>query len=255
VVKIAANERDALAPLFRENRYDTVLMNSVLEGCFGVSYADSRATPSTARLDSGAFTILGGNPKANAVTALLRHVPISYVTPQNSEWRQVLEVEFGNRLSPLRFTEFSSESLNVNHLIKLARELPDDLELRNIDKPLAERLVSDLNNEYFFENFESIEDFLKRGMGYCILHKKVIVSAATSMARCNKAVDIEIETKSEYRKRGLGTIVGAKLALDCLENGINPKWLAANVDSEKLAQKLGYVKVNTYETFEIGHKT
>jgi hypothetical protein len=166
-----------------------------------------------------------------------------------------LEAEFGNRLSPLPFTEFSSQSLDVNHLEKLARELPDDLELRTTDKSLAERLASDLNNEYFFENFESIEDFLKRGMGYCILHKKVIVSAATSMAMCNEAIDIEIETRSEFRRRGLGTIVGAKLVLDCLENGIEPKWLAANVESEKLAKKLGYVEVNTYETFEIGHET
>jgi hypothetical protein len=75
VVEIAADERDTLAPLFRENRYDTVVMNSVLEGYFGVAYSDSRDAPSVARLDSGAFTILGGNPKADAVTALIRHAP------------------------------------------------------------------------------------------------------------------------------------------------------------------------------------
>ena len=92
-------------------------------------------------------------------------------------------------------------------------------------------------------------------MGYCILYRNVVVSAATSMAVCNGAIDIEIETTSEFRKRGLGTIVGAKLVLDCQKNGIEPKWLAANVESEKLAQKLGYVKVNTYETFENGHET
>jgi hypothetical protein len=65
IVEIASPERNVLVPLFRENRYDTVLINSVLEGYFGVSYADSKSTPSVARLDSGAFAMLGGNPQAS----------------------------------------------------------------------------------------------------------------------------------------------------------------------------------------------
>jgi len=81
---------------------------------------------------------------------------------------------------------------------------------------------------------------LKRGIGYCILHRDRIVSAATSMAASKKAIDIEIETVPDFRNQGLGTTVGAKLVLHCLEKKIEPRWLAANVISEKLALKLGY---------------
>jgi len=148
IVEIAATERNVLAPLFAESRHDTVLINTVLEGYFGVSCADSPSVPLVARLDSGAFTILGGNSKVAAVKARLRHAPIHYVTPENDEWRGV-----------------------------------------------------------------------------------------------------------EYRRKGLGTAVGAKLVLHCLQGGIEPKWLAANAASEKLALKLGYESGETYETFEVEHET
>jgi GNAT superfamily N-acetyltransferase len=254
VVEIAVDERSVLAPLFRENRYDVVLRNSVLEGYFGVSYADSRFAPTVARLDSGAFTVLGGNPAATAVTALLRHAPIYYVTPENDAWRRILEDEFGERVVALRFTECSPRSLDQDHLAQLVRSLAEGFELRKVDRKLLERLPTDMKNEYFFENFRSVEDILNRGIGYCVLHRRRIVSAATSMARCRGAIDIEIETAPEYRRRGLGTVVGAKLVSHCLQRGIDPKWLAANLSSEKLALKLGYEKAETYETLEIGNE-
>jgi GNAT superfamily N-acetyltransferase len=255
IVEIASTERKVLVPLFRENRYDTVLINSVLEGYFGVSYADSKSTPSVARLDSGAFTMLGGNPQASAVTALVRHAPIYYVTPENDEWRRVLKDEFRDKISLLSFTDFSSRSLDGGRLAELAQRLPAGFELRRIDRQLAGRLSSEMENEYFFENFESIEDFLNRGIGYCVVHGDRIVSAATSMAMCRGAIDIEIETVPGFRRRGLGTVVGAALLLHCLQRGIEPKWLAADSVSERLALKLGYEKGETYETYGIEHET
>ena len=71
------------------------------------------------------------------------------------------------------------------------------------------------------------------------------------MARSNKAIDIEIETLQEHRRKGLGTVVGAKLVAYCLENGITPRWLAANAESEGLAIKLGFQKGETYHTFSV----
>ncbi|MBC8492263.1 MAG: GNAT family N-acetyltransferase [Chloroflexi bacterium] len=250
-VEIGVTERSVLAPLFERNKYDRVLIDSVLEGHFGVSYADSGVKPSVARLDSGAFTMLGGNPNSATLRALLQHSPIHYVTPESDEWRRVLRDEFGDRIPALSFTEFSSRSLDENHLAKLTQDLPTGFELKRVDAQLAERLPSDTGNEYFFENFHSVEDFLSRGIGYCVVYKNRIVSAATSMAMCTTAIDIEIETSPDFRRRGLGTVVGARLVLHCLENGMEPKWLAANPISERLALKLGYSKSGTYETFEI----
>jgi len=251
LMEIKAANRNILIPLFKDCQYDRVIIDSVLEGNFGSAYADSASHPTVGRLDSGEFTMLGGNPVAAGAKVLLRHAPIYYVTPQDNEWRRLLQLEFGARISALPFTNFSSKSLSTAHLAKLTWAVPSTFELKRIDKPLAERLPSDVGNEYFFETFHSIDDFLGRGIGFCILYQEKIVSSATSMARSNKAIDIEIETVPDFRKQGLGTAVGAKLVSYCLENRIEPRWLAANAVSEKLALKLGYIRQETYETYEI----
>jgi RimJ/RimL family protein N-acetyltransferase len=71
------------------------------------------------------------------------------------------------------------------------------------------------------------------------------------MAQSSKAIDIEIKTSPDFRKKKLGTVVGAKLVSYCLENKIEPRWLAANPVSEKLAMKLGYIRGESYDTYEI----
>jgi predicted GNAT family acetyltransferase len=101
------------------------------------------------------------------------------------------------------------------------------------------------------ENFHSVDDFLGRGIGYCVVHHNRIVSAATSMAASRRAIDIEIETVPGYRKQGLATVAGAQLVAYCLERGIEPCWLAANAASERLALRLGYVRGDRYETLAI----
>lgn len=195
--------------------------------------------------------MLGGNPIAAGVKDLLRRAPIHYVTPQDNKWRCLLQDEFGTRISALPFTDYSSKSLEQAQLAKLIWTVPPTFELKRIDKPLAEQLPFDIGNEYFFENFQSVDDFLGRGIGFCILHQNKIISAATSMAQSSMAIDIEIETMPDFRKQGIGTVVGAKLVSYCLELRIEPRWLAANAVSEKLALKLGYVQGETYETYAI----
>jgi RimJ/RimL family protein N-acetyltransferase len=251
LVEVKAADRWILVPLFRDCRYDRVLIDSVLEGHSGSAYADSAGLPSVARLDSGAFTMLGGNAAAAGARDLLHRAPISYVTPQDREWRSLLQSEFGTRVSVLPFTSFSTQSLDPARLARLMGAIPPNLELRRIDKPLAERVPADIENECFFENFQSMDDFLTRGIGFCILHQDRVVSAATSMARSSKAIDIEIETVPDFRKQGLGTAVGARLVSYCMEHRIEPRWLAANAASKKLALRLGFVRGETYETYAI----
>lgn len=195
--------------------------------------------------------MLGGNPSAAGLKDLLHLAPIRYVTPQTDEWRRTLQGEFGAGISALPFTDFSPVALDPVRLAELIQTVPPACELKRIDKALSRQVPADMSNEYFFENFHSVEDFLGRGIGYCIVHQKKIVSAATSMAQSSRAIDIEIETVPDFRKQGLATTVGARLVAYCLEQRIVPRWLAANPVSEKLALRLGYVRGETYETWAI----
>jgi len=250
-VKIKRTERDKLRVLFNNCHYDRVLIDSVLEGLIGEAYADSATNPTVARLDSGSFTMLGGDHNASIVKELLHRAPIAYITPQTNHWRSVLQDELDVQMTALPFTNFSSTALSETRLSELIESLSPIYQLKRVDKVLAKRLPSEIGNQWFFENFHSIDDFLSRGIGFCILHQDIIVSAATSTSQCKRAIDIEIETVAEYCKQGLASVAGAQLVKHCLENGIEPRWMAANTVSEKLAQKLGYIRAGRYETLEL----
>lgn len=245
------NERKILLPLFVENGYDTVVMNSILAGSTGTAVTDSKINPTVSRLDSGAYTIFGGNPHSTAVMDLIRLAPINVVTPQNSEWENLLYHQFEGRITYQLFCRYLPHSLNKEHLSKMAGNIDDVFKVLRIDGKLARQLPKDIENNYFFEHFNSIDDFLTRGIGFCITYNNRIVSAVTSMAATDSIINIEIETHYDFRNKNLGAAVCAALLLYCLENHIEAQWLAANDISGKLAEKLGYVKGDSYRTFLI----
>lgn len=251
VYEIENNKRKIGAHLLKDNKYDTVLISSVLNGHSGRMLVDSDTQPRIARLDTGAFTMFGGDPDLKEVTDLIRYSPIYIVTPENEKWKNIFINEFNDKIKILPFTEYCSNTVNVERLTEIVDKLPEGYEIKRLDKRLLKKLPENISNEYFLENFNSIDDFIKRGIGFCILNDKKIVSAATSMAASSNAIDIEIETAKNFRGKGLGTTVGAKLVLHCIQNNIKPKWLAANEDSERLALRLGFSKGKYYETFQI----
>ena len=195
--------------------------------------------------------MFGGNHESEQLIDLIQYAPIYIVTPENEEWVNIFVKIFTDRITRLPFTEYHADTLDAENLMGIIQRLPAGYELKRLNKKLCEQLTRDIANEYFFENYISIEDFIERGIGFCVLFNGEIVSAATSMASSRNEIDIEIETKENFQKQGLGTIVGAQLVLHCVQNNVNPKWLAANEDSEKLAERLGYLKGESYETFEI----
>ncbi len=253
IKEITAEQRIELINFLEKCLYDRVLIDSVLEGKFGKAYVNSKGPIEIVRLDSASITILYGNSDSICINDIIKVAPIYYVTPQNTEWETKLRSIYENRINVINFINYTPNDIKKDHLRKIIDCLDPSYQIKQIDNDLAKRVEVDIENEYFFENFISIEDYLRRGIGFCVCHENKLVSAATSMAQSSKAIDIEIETISKYRKLGLGTIVGAKLVLFCLENKIEPKWIAVNKESGSIASKLGFKKGESYTTFEIQH--
>ncbi len=145
----------------------------------------------------------------------------------------------------------SSASLDVDVLERLVHSVPKEYKLLRLDAALADRLFVDMKKGWLLESYASLDDFLRRGVGYVATHEGHVVASATSAVTSSRAMDIDIETTAAHRRRGLATAVGAALALECLVRGIDPLWLASNETSCHLAEKLGYTRVDRYETFEI----
>lgn len=121
--------------------------------------------------------------------------------------------------------------------------LPVGYELKEIDHHLLEKITGRITPALFWKREN---DFLEKGKGYCITCDSDIASWAFSAAISSKEIDIGIETRPQYKQQGLGRIVAQKMIQYSIGQGKEPVWAChyKNAASEKMAEKLGFVKVS-----------
>ena len=80
------------------------------------------------------------------------------------------------------------------------------------------------------------------------------MAGASSYAACDGAIEIEIDTRPDFRRLGLASACGARLILECLAREIYPGWDAHNQHSLALAEKLGYQLDRPYTAYWVEDK-
>ena len=88
--------------------------------------------------------------------------------------------------------------------------------------------------------FADYADYERRGIGVAALYQGTPVAGASSYTVYRGGIEIEIDTRVDFRRQGLATACGARLILNCLERGLYPSWDAHSRASLSLAEKLGY---------------
>ena len=99
--------------------------------------------------------------------------------------------------------------------------------------------------------YEDFAAYQKYGLGAVILKDGEPVSGASSYSGYIRGIEVEIDTREDYRRQGLALVCGAKLILECIKRGWYPSWDAQNPWSAALAEKLGYHLDHAYEAYEI----
>ncbi len=69
----------------------------------------------------------------------------------------------------------------------------------------------------FVAQYDTYDMFRKYGLGVLILKDGIPVSGASSYSGYLTGIEIEVDTLPEYRRKGLATICGARLILECLK--------------------------------------
>lgn len=118
--------------------------------------------------------------------------------------------------------------------------LPEACMLKLFDEEIYQNSFRANWSKDFCSQFTDYNDFNKRGLGVAVIHRGELVSGASSYTVYNGGIEIEIDTKPEFRHKGLATACGAKLILECLNRGLYPSWDAHDLRSVALAEKLGY---------------
>jgi len=255
IYKADINLREKLSSMF-ENMNDTMIL-SYLQGHMGTAWVDDLENPTVAQVMVGFFVFYAGDPHSEAAEELIYNLPEHILVIVNTdEWKKRIETIHKGCIDKFQRYEFKKnpEHLDRNNLQSFLSTLPEGYELKRIDESLAEEPSLHEVSEDFTSNFDSIEDYMNRGIGYCILHHGQVVCGASSYSIYDNGIEIEIGTHPEYRRKGLATIVASALILACLDRGIYPSWDAANTESVALAQKLGYVLEEPYDTYYINYK-
>jgi GNAT superfamily N-acetyltransferase len=255
IYKVDINLRKQLFPLF-EGMNDTIIL-SCLQGHMGTAWVDDLVNPTVVQVIVGVFVFYAGDSHAKATEELLLNLPEDIlVIVDTDEWKNRIETLYKGSIEKFQRYAFkkNAEHLDPNHIRSFLSTLPEGYELKKIDASLAYDPSLQKLSEDFTSQFDSIDDYIHKGVGFCILHNGQIVCAASSYSVYDDGIEIEIDTHPKHRRKGLATVAASALILDCLHRGRYPSWDAANLESLDLAKKFGYVLDEAYDTYYIHSK-
>jgi len=242
--------RIRLARAFRASQRVDISIDCVVEGQMGQAFVDDAHNPTAFVMQLGVFCYLAGEAKSPAGRAMMEsQSPPKLLMPSPPEWIETAQEIHGDRLFEITRYSFSSEHLSIEHLERLLRDSPFRGQAQRIDAAIAARALADPDGVVDVSQFDSAEDFVERGVGFCLLDGETIVGAAYSSLVCSKGIEISLFVLPAYRRRGVATTLGSMLVKYCLKSRMDPHWDAANPESCKLAEKLGYAGTGTYEAY------
>ncbi|WZY00031.1 GNAT family N-acetyltransferase [Bacillus sp. FSL W7-1360] len=137
------------------------------------------------------------------------------------------------------------------HVALQGYQLPPGYELCKISSSLLN--ANEIENLSFLQGkitgyWGSINQFLEKGFGYCIVHEQKVVSVCFSDFITDKFSSTAIETLKEYEGRKLAQIVAGAYVQECLRRGLTPYWdcMKENLRSQAVAEKVGFKRIRTY---------
>jgi RimJ/RimL family protein N-acetyltransferase len=145
--------------------------------------------------------------------------------------------------------EFYDNDIHSHRLGDLRGQLPDGHEIRRIDRNLLDRCEWRDDMAFYCG---SLENFLRHGVGLCLMHGDEILVEAYASALGDPMAEIGAITHEPYRGRGYATITVAFLIEALEQRGYQPYWSCDldNPASVHVARKLGFRFEKPYEIWE-----
>jgi RimJ/RimL family protein N-acetyltransferase len=255
MIELFSGERNLLTKFSIPN--DEVCIWSCIEGIMGRAWVNEIIEPLYGIVAVADFLfLLGQVPEVFSVeliNIIETHGKNQIIVSENPEWENGIMKAIP--LNIVRFKRYSfhrePDIFDKKRLSDFAQGKDDGYDVIPFTIEIAEKAKLSSFTADFCMFFESPKAFLKQGIGFCIIQDDQIVAGASSYSACDGAIDITIGTINEYRRKGLAIKCASRLILACLENGIYPRWDAANLESVALAEKLGYRFKETYQVFTI----
>ena len=218
-----------------------------IEGQMGQAFVDDLQEPTVFKIQVGPFFYFAGDATGPGGRAMLENiVPYTLFMPSLPGWIEAGKTMYGGRLVGLDRCSFSSGHISAEHLDHLCQISAFRKDVRQMDLPFTAQLWG---QDHFVDlsDFDSAEDFVQRGIGFYSEKHGTVVGAAYSSLVCSRGIEVSVFVLEDYRRQGIATILASRLLKWCIENNAQANWDAANLESCKLAEKLGYIQTGEYQ--------
>lgn len=198
------------------------------------------------------FSFLAGDASSPAARELVaawceENLGGCTLVPENERWAALIEEIFPESEKHTRYATSKTEhEFDMEKLRAAAVDPSDDLRLVRIDGSMYDAIYQQHWSRDLVANFPDAQSYERMAVGFACLHDGVIVGAASCYSVYDKGIEIEIDTREDFRRRGIARACASAIVLYALENDLYPSWDAANLMSLGLARSLGYIPAGEY---------
>lgn len=257
IFKVEKENMDSIRPLFAG--WQESLIWSCLQGCMGEAWADNADNPRSAQIILGDFCYFAGEVNRE----LIAHKPQSresdfiIMVPSEhgcEDWAKEIESVYGSDCKRVERYAIKKEPgiFDREKLTAIVEGLSPQYEVKMIDEEIFRQTREHAWANDFTSQYKDFDEYCRSGgLGAAVLHQGELAAGASSYTVYRGGIEVEIGTREGYRRRGLASVCGAKLILECMDRGLYPSWDAQNKWSVGLAEKLGYHFERAYPAYEV----
>lgn len=235
--------------------WEETIIWSCLQGVMGAVYADRQEEPASAMAILGDFIFFAGKPMEELVAYKPEWCKKDFIimVPQSAGWATLIERHYGEKAKKVTRYAIKKEPdiFDREKLEAAVESLPEGYTMKMMDEALFWQCREIDWCRDWVAQYEDFEAYRRYGLGVVICKDENPVAGASSYSGYRGGIEIEIDTREEYRRKGLAYASGARLILECQKRGLYPSWDAQNPGSAALAEKLGYHFDYAYTAYEI----
>ncbi|MEI5906887.1 GNAT family N-acetyltransferase [Bacillus spongiae] len=251
------------------SRFVNIEIKGVLQGYNpGWVFVDNILNPNTAMVWSksiAGFYFIGheNNLKFNEridqfidseITPRVREVGINHFefSGTSARWDATFNRIFKKR-NLVQSKQFTYKYKCIEDAVLESHKMQDEFDLVKIDHQFLQRKFKNIGfiNSLIVDWWDSLEDFVHHGVGYCVIENDLIVSCCISSCVTNNSMGSHTVTLKEYRKKGFAKRLVNELLKYCKDNKLEPYWdcMEENLGSRMLAESCGYKKEFEYNLY------
>lgn len=257
MIELGRMKRKTIAPICEDSK--EVLVRGAVDGTMGRVWVPQLDHSSYCLIVVGDFTYLMGlPPKGQGAMDLKTQIyktstAKSLIYPQNERWAEWIETQFSGetRMVSRYALKKDEHHFDKEQLRQYVDGIPGELRIKRIDDRLYQQVLKEEWSRDLCANFEDLKHFQSSGFGYVAVRGREIVAGCSAYGASEGMMEIEVDTRRDYRRQGLALACSAAFLLECLDRHIIPNWDAANLKSVSLAEKLGYVYEQEYQVYQL----